>query len=377
MIVGIVIATLIVVGAGALALYVDNNKRGEARDLDRAYAAGFQEKHVDITFTTKPAGQESSLQAGDMPASTYTATVNYAEGPNNGPALILIHGQSMEWEDYARVLPELAKNYHVFAIDCFGHGESTHDPVLYTCAKQGQSVVAFAQHVVGDDYLVSGLSSGGVIAAWVAANDAPHVRACVLEDPPLFRVTPQQMQEAPGCFAWKDGFKVAHAFLNQDEVEDYAVYYAQHSYLLSLFGGLQSKIAAWTAAERAQNPDEHLTLSWVPHDWVRGMYFYDDFDPRFSEAFYQGTWLEGVNQAQMLASIACPTVYLKASTNYGEDGVLYAANTDEDAARVQELIPTCETLRIESGHDIHYEQPKAFVAAIDQAQSMCSRNCAS
>ena len=44
---------------------------------------------------------------------------------------------------------------------------------------------------------------------------------------------------------------------------------------------MQSKIAEWTAAERAANPDAHLTLAWVPHDWVRGLYFYDDFDVRF------------------------------------------------------------------------------------------------
>ena len=67
---------------------------------------------------------------------------------------------------------------------------------------------------------------------------------------------------------------------------DPTVYYAQHSYLFSLFGGLQPKIAEWTAQERSANPDAHLTLAWVPHDWVRGLYFYDDFDVRFSETFY-------------------------------------------------------------------------------------------
>ena len=30
----------------------------------------------------------------------------------------------MEWEDYASVLPELSERYYVFAVDCFGHGES-------------------------------------------------------------------------------------------------------------------------------------------------------------------------------------------------------------------------------------------------------------
>lgn len=386
MIVGIIIAILVAVAGVALFLYVDNNRNGEARDIDRAYAAGFQEKQVELEFSVMPSVASASTvsdggasdaeeqgdgdQRGGASTSTsttpITATVNYAEGPNNGPALILVHGQSMEWEDYARVLPDLAKNYHVFAIDCFGHGESAHDPVLYTCVAQGAAIVEFARQYVGESYLVSGLSSGGIIAAWVAANDSENVSGCLLEDPPLFHVTPQEMQQEPGCFVWEDAFRVTHDFLQQDEVDDLAVYYAQHSYLFSLFGGLQPKIAEWTAEERAANPDAHLVISWVPHDWVRGMYYYDDFDPLFSETFYTGAWFEGMDQAETLSAIQCSTVYLKANTRYGDDGLLYAANTDEDAARVQELVANCQTIHIDSGHDIHYEHPDAFVNALDQ-----------
>lgn len=372
MVIGAVLVVLVAVGGVALALYVDGNRNGEARDLERAYAAGFVEKQVDVTFADEKAadadasGADENAADEDTSATTsVTATVNYAEGPDNGPALLLVHGQSMEWEDYARVLPDLAQRYHVFAVDCFGHGESAHDPALYTCTAQGEALKAFASQVIGGSYTVSGLSSGGVIAAWLAANDGTHVEGCVLEDPPLFHVTPEEMQEDPGCFVWKDGFQVTHDFLNQNEVDDLAVYYAQHSYLFSLFGGLQPKIAEWTAAERTAHPDDHLVISWVPHGWVRGMYFYDDFDPRFSEAFYQGTWLAGVDQADMLAAIECSTVYLKANTRYGDDGLLYAANTDEDTARVRELVSKCQTIRLDSGHDIHYEHPDDFVKAFD------------
>ena len=268
---------------------------------------------------------------------------------------MLVHGQGMQWEDYARVLPDLAQRYHVFAVDCFGHGESSHDPALYSCEAIGRAFKSFAAQKIGACYLVSGHSSGGIIAAWLAANDAEQVTACVLEDPPFFRVTPVEMQQEPGCFAWKDGFMVTHAFLRQGDVADPTVYYAQHSYLFSLFGGLQPKIAEWTAQERSANPDAHLTLAWVPHDWVRGLYFYDDFDVRFSETFYDGTWFDGIDQADLLRCITCPAVYLKAKTNYGEDGTLLAANSDEDAARVQQLVAVCETVVVESGHDIHYE----------------------
>ena len=119
----VIIAALAVCIAAALAWYVGNSRHGEERDLAKAVAAGFVEKRARV---------EVSL-AGEATGSMIEAVVNYAEGPDNGPALVLVHGQGMQWEDYAHVLPDLAQRYHVFAVDCFGHGESSHDPALYSC----------------------------------------------------------------------------------------------------------------------------------------------------------------------------------------------------------------------------------------------------
>ena len=342
---GIVAGVIVAVAGVAVGLYCDNNLHAEERMIAKARDAGFVEKQATVNG----------------------ATVNYAEGPANGPALMLVHGQGMEWEDYASVLPELSRRYHVFAVDCFGHGESAHDQALYACSVNGDALIALAKQVAGGDYIVSGHSSGGILAAYVAANDVEHVTACVLEDPPLFRVTPEEAQENAGTFAWYDGYIVAHSFLQQDEVTAYPAWYASHSYLFGLFGGLQKLLADQTAAFCAEYPGEHATNAWVPRDWTRGMYFMDDWDPRFGDSFYDGSWMAGIDQEAILRQIKCPTVYLKALTNYGEDGVLFAATTDEDAARIQDTIANCETIAIKSGHDIHVEHPDVFVKAIDQA----------
>ena len=339
-----IVLTLLAAAAVGIAVYCDHNLHTDERMIGRALNAGFAEKQVTVNG----------------------ATINYAEGPANGPALLLVHGQGMEWEDYASVLPALSKRYHVFAIDCFGHGESAHDSSLYTCKANGEMLIEFAHQVIGDPYIVSGHSSGGIIAAYVAAHDREHVAACVLEDPPLFRVTPEQVQEGAGAFAWHDGYTVAHEFLQQDEVTEYAAWYASHSYLFGLFGGMQDMIARQTAEWCAKHPGEHAVNAWVPRNWTRGMYFMDDYDPRFGDAFYDGSWMAGIDQEPLLNQIACPVVYLKAKTNYGDDGVLYAATTDEDAARVERAISNCETIEIVSGHDIHVEHPDVFIAAIDR-----------
>lgn len=347
---GIALATLVVVAGVGIFAYRDGNLHTEERLIAQAGDAGFVEKQLVVGGST----------------------INYAEGPNNGQALLLVHGQGMEWEDYASVLPDLASRYHVFAVDCFGHGESAHDAALYSCKANSDALIEFAHQAIGGKYLVSGHSSGGILAASLAANDAGNVSALVLEDPPLFRVTLAEAQDGAGTFAWHDGYTVTHAFLQQSQVSSYPVWYAQHSYLFGLFGGLQDMLAEQTAEWCAAHPDEHVVNAWVPRDWTRGMYFMDDYDPRFGEAFYDDSWMAGIDQQAMLQEISCPTVYVKAKTRYGDDGVLYAATSDEDAQRVQDCLQDCSFIEIDSGHDIHVEHPDVFTQAIDEAAALVS-----
>ncbi len=348
---GVAITALAGIAGTAVSVYVDRNLHTEERLIRKAYNAGFIEKQTTVN--------------GHV--------LNYAEGPNNGPALMLIHGQGVEWEDYASVLPQLAKRYHVFAVDCFGHGESEHDPGLYTCKVNGDALISFAGNAIDGAYIVSGHSSGGILAAYVASNDRHKVRALMLEDPPLFRVTPEEAQEGAGTFAWHDGYTIAHSFLQQSRVSSYPAWYAEHSYLFGMFGGLQKMLAPQTAAFCAKHPDKHVPNAWVPRAWTRGMYFMDDWDPRFGESFYNGSWMADINQEAMLRAIECPVMFLKAITRYGADGVLYAATSDEDAARVRDCLPGCHYREIDSGHDIHSERPADFVNAIDEAAAMNPR----
>ncbi|NNG19550.1 alpha/beta fold hydrolase [Naumannella sp. ID2617S] len=102
------------------------------------------------------------------------ARIHYAEGPANGlPPLLLIHGQSTDWKSYAAVLPALSRDYHVYAVDAFGHGGSEHDPALYSALAHGQRLARFIENVIGEPVVVSGHSSGGVLSAWLAGNAQP------------------------------------------------------------------------------------------------------------------------------------------------------------------------------------------------------------
>ncbi|MGE4283810.1 MAG: alpha/beta fold hydrolase [Clostridia bacterium] len=335
-----VLVIIIVVATIALGAYAYQNIHYDEKPLAKTYSAGYEEKKVTLDDGT---------------------ILNYAEGPNNGAALLLIHGQAMQWEDYSRVLPELAEYYHVYAIDFHGHGKSSHDPSKYTGVAMGQDFIWFIKNVIGEPSVISGHSSGGVLAAWIAANAPENVLGVVLEDPPFFSVEPEEMQNT---FVWLEGFKIVHNFRNQTDTDDYVVYYMENSYFWGLFGDLRKIIAASTKNYRTKHPGEPLKLWYVPYDLIHGTRYLDNFDTEFSETFYTGTWFEGFDQQETLSNIECPSVYIKAATLYGEDGVLYAANSDEDAEKVHSLIEGNKMITIKSGHDIHFEHPDEFIEII-------------
>ncbi len=333
----LVFGIILLIGIISISVYAYQNMNYDKRPLQKTYHAGYEEKQV-------------TLEDGTV--------LNYVEGPYNGPPLLLIHGQSMQWEDYSRVLPDLARYYHVFAIDCHGHGKSSHETSKYAAVAIGQDFVWFIENVIGEASVVSGHSSGGILAAWIAAYSPDNVLGLVLEDPPFFSVEPEEMENT---FVWLDNFEVVHSFKNQSEEEDYVVYYFENSYIWGLFGDLRSLLARSTRKYREKNPGKPLKLWYVPYKWIHGTLYLDEFDLEFSERFYTGLWFEDFSQEETLAKIGVPTVYIKAETAYGKDGVLYAANSDEDAERVNRLIKSSEMITIKSGHDIHFEKPKEFV----------------
>ncbi|MEF9877083.1 MAG: hypothetical protein RR772_09265, partial [Gordonibacter sp.] len=66
MIGGIAVAVLVAVAAAGLWWYVDNNRHGEERLIEKAYAAGFVEKQVEVPLSALPslAKESEALPVG-------------------------------------------------------------------------------------------------------------------------------------------------------------------------------------------------------------------------------------------------------------------------------------------------------------------------
>ena len=70
-------------------------------------------------------------------------------------------------------MPLLAQRFQVYAVDLRGRGRSTRTPGRYTLDNMGNDLVRFLDLVVGRPAIVSGNSSGGVLAAWLSAYAKP------------------------------------------------------------------------------------------------------------------------------------------------------------------------------------------------------------
>ncbi|MBM7601102.1 pimeloyl-ACP methyl ester carboxylesterase [Virgibacillus halotolerans] len=317
--------------------------------------------YTNITYIKKPLKEMYKAGFTEKQMKLKDGTIlNYGEGPSNGKIpLLLIHGQGMNWEDYAKVLPGLSKHYHVYAVDCHGHGESDWNPEKYKAKVMAADFAEFIEVEIGEKTVVSGHSSGGMIAAWMAAHYRELVLGTVIEDSPFFST---ELDRRENTYVWVYGFQMYEDFKNQDEVKDYFVYSLKNSYWRNMFGDfLWNKFSKDAISYHEKHPNEPVHLVYLPPQ-INRMFEAETypFDRKFGETFYDNTWFEGYNQAEVLSKIKSPTVFLKANTTY-DGNLLVAALSDEDADRVVELLECGIRIDIDTpGHDIHYDKPKEF-----------------
>ncbi|MBW4080579.1 alpha/beta fold hydrolase [Paenibacillus sp. S150] len=296
--------------------------------------------------------EEKTAQVGQV-------NFNYAEGPDNGPALLLLNAQHMDWYSYSRVLPELSAKFHVFAVDYPGHGKTAYPDDYFLNANQiGSDLASFIETVIKEPVFVTGNSSGGLLTAWLAANKPELVKAIVLEDPPLFSAEYPRVQKT---VAYRS-FTTANNFIGEGE-DDFLLYWLDsNSAFFEKNVGKFSLPMIKTAVKsyRNANPGKAVEISFLP-DTVRLMLRgFDYYDPRFGAGFYDGSWNAGFDHAEALQKITCPTLLLHANYEIREDGELNGAMDQEDADRVVSLIPNAEYKKVDAAHVTHIDQPEQF-----------------
>ncbi|CAN5524991.1 alpha/beta hydrolase [soil metagenome] len=281
--------------------------------------------------------------------------MNYAvAGDAANPALLLIPGQSESWWGYEEAMKLLADRFQVFAVDLRGQGRSTWTPGRYSLDLFGGDLVRFIDRVIGRPVVACGLSSGGVIAAWLSAFAAPgQLRAAYYEDPPLFtsEVNPavgQSIRQGVGAV-----FQIWHKWLGpQWSIGDYAGMQAAMGRELPEW--LRKMQLAAGAANNAAEPPQNLL----------------EYDPEWGDAFVSGRVAVNCDHESMLSQVKVPVLFTHHFHFIDPDtGNLIGAISDQQVAHVRKLIEgtgNSFTVRTfpEMPHSMHGTAPLTYVTTL-------------
>lgn len=287
--------------------------------------------------------------------------MNYAvAGDAQLPALLLIPGQSESWWGYERALELLAEHFRTYAVDLRGQGRSTWTPGRYTLDLFGNDLVRFIDLVIGRTTFVSGLSSGGVLAAWLSAYAKPgQIRAAIYEDPPLF-----SSETNPACGpSVRQGmgpvFAAWHKWLgDQWSIGDWQG--LQQALPRELPPVLSKGLAAMAGTkDQAGSSDE-------PPQNMK------EYDPEWARSFVSGLAAASCDHASMLASVRVPVLLTHHFHRIDPDtGYLLGAVADVQVQRARELIQAAGqpfTYRSfpDMPHSMHGTDPELYTRTITE-----------
>ncbi|WP_238581388.1 alpha/beta fold hydrolase [Streptococcus orisasini] len=348
-IVGIVLLIIIIVAIVAFGLYWYRNIHWYDRYKKTLNMAGAVEKQV-----TLPSGN----------------VINYGEVNNDKPALLLIHGQMSIWEDYALVLPELSKNWHIYAVDVYGHGESSHDESLYYLDVNGDDLIWFINNVIGKPTVVAGHSNGAITAAYVAAYGGQNIAGAVLEDPPVFSTDGEGWEDS---FAYKDAYKPLHDYNESDKAECWEAYYLRHCYWGQLYmPDAMPKLANYAQKQHQKNPNKAVQIGFLPSSIWYVFEYAKQYDFAYGERFYDLSWNHGLTHKEILSAIEVPCVYIHAKEMVHENGTYLCAASREQAERAVAYIgENCQLVETEDSNHVIHTVHSAFY--IEKVNSLLSK----
>lgn len=273
---------------------------------------------------------------------TGVVEINYAEGPPNGPPLVVLHGGAARWQGGEELLRRLAEHWHVFGPDFRGHGRSGQAAGRYGLGDYVQDTAAFLREVVREPAVLFGHSLGGEVAVMVAAQLPDLIRAVIVGDAPL-------------------------------SIEDHPTEEASHRAMNERWHGLAGRpIEEIVLALKATpivvpgqtEPRPAREILGEEHAWfayqATNLHL---LDPDMLAAVLEGpaTMLEGYDPEVLFQTIVCPVLLLQADPARG--GLL----RDNEVTRALRLLPHGRHVRLTGiGHELHgpSEQVPAVLAAI-------------
>lgn len=263
--------------------------------------------------------------------------INFAEGPDVGPPILLLHGVTARWQAFHPLLPALTQTWHVYATDFRGHGRSSHTPGHYTIRDYTSDTLAFIRYVVGNPVVIFGHSLGGSVALHLAAEHPGMVSAVIVGDTPLSGETLNKRQDFMQVFVrWRE---LILQDLSTDE-------------LARALGALPA-IAAGNAVRFSDLP------GWDGAYLRYTAQYLKQVDPDVLASITSAARVQDNDLFPLLPRVECPVLFLQGNPALG------ALLTHADVERALALTKCSARVTIAgSGHDLHLQDAPSVLRAV-------------
>ncbi|OGY59220.1 MAG: hydrolase [Candidatus Colwellbacteria bacterium RIFCSPLOWO2_12_FULL_44_13] len=296
--------------------------------------------------------------------------LHYLVGPNNGLPLVLIPAQGLSLESYQRVLVPLSKDFQVFAVDVRGHGKSSWTTGNYNFPNMGKDFKKLLENIIQRPAIISGNSSGGLIALWLAANVPDKVRGVILEDTPVFSAEWPRLRD--DCFIYRI-FKLSTETIGSSQgrnlvafIKGMEVPIEGKQKVIQFPVWLTGIISIMVRFHEWLKPGKPVDLPLLPAEARMMIKSFSEYDPDFTRAFVNGRACKEFSHAEALVKVKCPLLVLQANWFRHPKFGLVGAMDDKDLEQLHLLAPHAQYKRITSGHMIHFENPKQYIKEVKE-----------
>jgi pimeloyl-ACP methyl ester carboxylesterase len=286
----------------------------------------------------------------ELSFETDEVVLNYAQGPDNGPPFVLLHGGSARWQYGEEFLELLSQRWRVVAPDFRGHGKSSRG-TGYRLTDYVRDTTAFLAGAVGEPAVVYGHSLGGKVAIKTAANRPDLFHGLIVGDAPMsiHNLSTEEPTHRAQNELWQ---RIAGR-----PVDD-------------IVGALKEMNVRTTVDTPPVPARESFgeTHPWFAHQALS----LHQLDPAMLLPVLQGPayMLGDYEPSRMLPAITCPVLLL------GADPRLGATLLDDEVQVALSLLPDGTFIRVQGiGHPLHGSHPVQTLEAITPFLDRLERRC--
>lgn len=275
-------------------------------------------------------GEHAALGLENKTFRAGKVLIHYAEGPPNGPPLVLLHGLTRDWRSFSVLFPEVVPRFQVFSVDLRGHGESGRVRDGYRIPAMAEDVKELLQAVVGSPAALFGHSLGAMVGMFTAAENS-RVSALIVGDS---LITPSNLEPM-----YDPIFSQLHRLLSRGgserdlargigKIEIHFPGISEGLRLEELPGNSGPVLSEWARTAIRTDPEcLRMTLDRSSHQ---------DWDPEY-----------------VLPRITCPVLLLQGNPE------LDALLSDSDLTLAKRLLPRAQHVKFPLlGHALFMQQPK-------------------